>query len=310
MYSGYNPVLGRRQSMDKKRSSLILRSLAKAVVTVALIAFVLTTAIAALHAQRWRIVMMRLGTMMDFLTAVRLVLIGYFFNQTLPSAMGGDAFRVWGTYRSGIALTTAASSVIIDRFVALLSLMVMIAVGMRWLFDLITEPLARSLVVLVVACGFVGLAVLLALNVIGSRLESWRATRFLLSVAAGTRAVFTSARATIAVASLTITGYVVASWVVHLLAAGLAIDFGVGQALLLIPLVTLVTVLPVSIGGWGLRESAMVVALGLIGVPAIAAFSLSVLYGLVVLASGIPGGVIWLMSRRPRPADAKTQALS
>ena len=64
------------------------------------------------------------------------------------------------------------------------------------------------------------------------------------------------------------------------------------------PLVSLVTFLPVSVAGWGLRESSMVVALGLIGVPSAEAFSLSVLFGLVVMASGIPGGVLWLISKR------------
>jgi hypothetical protein len=92
---------------------------------------------------------------------------------------------------------------------------------------------------------------------------------------------------------------------VHLLARGISVDLGFGYSLLLLPLVTLVTVLPISIAGWGLRESAMVVALGLIGVPAAAAFSLSILYGLVVMASGIPGGMIWLVTRRaPGPVVA------
>jgi hypothetical protein len=56
----------------------------------------------------------------------------------------------------------------------------------------------------------------------------------------------------------------------------------------------------------------MVVALGLIGVPAVQAFSLSVLYGLVVMASGIPGGLMWLLMRRhahaPHPHPAMPQA--
>ena len=41
--------------------------------------------------------------------------------------------------------------------------------------------------------------------------------------------------------------------------------------------------------------------------PAAAAFSLSVLYGLVVMASGVPGGVIWLMMRRVTPTVASAE---
>jgi uncharacterized protein (TIRG00374 family) len=271
------------------------------------VAIALMTGISAIHTQRWSIVLNCLGRDLDFVLAWKLVLIGYFFNQTLPSTVGGDAFRVWGAYRNGIRVGDAISSVIIDRVAALISLLLMIVFGLRWLFELITVPSARWIVMLVLVGGAVGMALLLSLGRFASLLQRWRLTRLLLPVASGARAVFGSGSATAQIVLLTIVGYAVASYAVHLLAQGLSIKLGFGDALLLIPLVTLVTVLPVSIAGWGLRESAMVVALGLIGVPAAAAFSLSVLYGLVVMASGIPGGVIWLLMRRVAPAIASAE---
>ena len=126
-------------------------------------------------------------------------------------------------------------------------------------------------------------------------------TRLLVPIADGMRTLLASARATAQVMLLTIFVFIAMSYVVHLLARGLGIDLDFRDALLLIPLVALVTVLPISIAGWGLRESAMVVALGLVGMPAAAAFSLSVLSGLVAMASGLPGGVIWLVTRHNVP---------
>jgi uncharacterized protein (TIRG00374 family) len=271
------------------------------------VAIALMTGISAIHTQRWSIVLNCLGRDLHFVLAWKLVLIGYFFNQTLPSTVGGDAFRVWGAYRNGIRVGDAISSVIIDRVAALISLLLMIVFGLRWLFELITVPSARWIVMLVLVGGALGMALLLSLGRFASLLQRWRLTRLLLPVASGARAVFGSGTATTQIVLLTIVGYAVASYAVHLLAQGLSIKLGFGDALLLIPLVTLVTVLPVSIAGWGLRESAMVVALGLIGVPAAAAFSLSVLYGLVVMASGVPGGVIWLLMRRVAPAMASAE---
>jgi uncharacterized membrane protein YbhN (UPF0104 family) len=265
------------------------------------------TGSSAIHTQRWRIVLNCLGRNLHFVLAWKLVLIGYFFNQTLPSTVGGDAFRVWGAYRNGVRVGDAISSVIIDRVAALASLLLMIVLGLPWLFELITVPSARWIVMLVLVGGALGMALLLSLGRFASLLGRWRPMRLLLPVATGARAVFGSGTATTQIVLLTIVAYVIASYAVHLLAQGLSIKLGFGDALLLIPLVTLVTVLPVSIAGWGLRESAMVVALGLIGVPAVAAFSLSVLYGLVVMASGVPGGVIWLMMRRVAPAMANTE---
>jgi hypothetical protein len=56
--------------------------------------------------------------------------------------------------------------------------------------------------------------------------------------------------------------------------------------------------LPISFAGWGLREGAMVVAFRLAGVPAEAALGASILFGLCLLASSLPGAVIWLGQRR------------
>jgi uncharacterized membrane protein YbhN (UPF0104 family) len=55
--------------------------------------------------------------------------------------------------------------------------------------------------------------------------------------------------------------------------------------------------LPISIAGWGVRETAMVGLFGLIGVPNEGALVLSVLFGLIGIAVAIPGGVVWLASR-------------
>jgi hypothetical protein len=59
-------------------------------------------------------------------------------------------------------------------------------------------------------------------------------------------------------------------------------------------------VLPISIAGWGLRENAMVVALGFTGMQATEALSLSVLCGLVAMASGVPGALLLTMDSRTR----------
>jgi hypothetical protein len=53
----------------------------------------------------------------------------------------------------------------------------------------------------------------------------------------------------------TIAGYGLLSFAVYLLAQGMGVTLSLGHAMLFVPLVTLITVLPVSIAGWGLRES-------------------------------------------------------
>ena len=56
-----------------------------------------------------------------------------------------------------------------------------------------------------------------------------------------------------------------------------------------IPIVTLITTLPISIGGWGVREGATVVLFGALGVVSHNALAFSVLFGLVIAVSSLPG---------------------
>ena len=53
--------------------------------------------------------------------------------------------------------------------------------------------------------------------------------------------------------------------------------------------------LPVSFGGWGVRELTFIYFLGTAGVSAEAALSLSVAYGLLRIFVGAIGGVTWVL---------------
>ena len=59
----------------------------------------------------------------------------------------------------------------------------------------------------------------------------------------------------------------------------------------------LVTTIPISIAGWGVRETAMVTAMGLIGIPSDAALILSILFGLSTIIFTLPASLVWILSR-------------
>jgi hypothetical protein len=65
----------------------------------------------------------------------------------------------------------------------------------------------------------------------------------------------------------------------------------------------LVALVPVSLGGWGLREGAFVVLLGFYGVVPEQALIISVLFGLSLLAATAPGLWLWIFqATAPRPS--------
>jgi uncharacterized membrane protein YbhN (UPF0104 family) len=99
--------------------------------------------------------------------------------------------------------------------------------------------------------------------------------------------------------------HVVGAGVVFILARGIGAQIGLLECLVVALPVMLITMVPISVAGWGVREGAMVVGFGFVGVPANEAFTVSILVGLVIMVAGIPGGVIWLMTghsfERPLP---------
>jgi hypothetical protein len=94
---------------------------------------------------------------------------------------------------------------------------------------------------------------------------------------------------------------------VWLIALGLGLDVSLGYMTVVVPLMTLLTLLPVSVNGMGLREVALVVLLGPAGVPAAAAVTLSLLTFAVYAALGLVGAGVYLFGRYPRLLGAPSE---
>jgi uncharacterized protein (TIRG00374 family) len=77
-------------------------------------------------ALRWREISADCGAPLSPRQAMRYNLIGTFFNQTLPSAIGGDAMRLWLLARGGAGWRKATYSIFVDRAIGLIALAIVI----------------------------------------------------------------------------------------------------------------------------------------------------------------------------------------
>ena len=89
--------------------------------------------------------------------------------------------------------------------------------------------------------------------------------------------------------------------ILYVIARFLSIDISFFNALILLPPVLFMSMLPISVAGWGVREGAMVVALNMINIPAHQSLALSICFGLCALAISLPGGALWFYSRTHAP---------
>jgi uncharacterized protein (TIRG00374 family) len=259
----------------------------------------------ALVSLRWRLVNGLVGANMQLAQVFRLTLIGQFFNQVLPTALGGDAMRAWLASREGVPLARAISGVLCDRALGLMVLAVIVAGTLLLLPQPVAERLpakaAFQAIALLGVCGLV--ALFFAGDFIARLLGRRRVTESLGKLVQDLRCVVYSRGPSVAIVALSGAVQVLFVTTIYLCAQGMSIPLGFGAALLVIPAIMLVSVIPISFAGWGVREGAMIIGLSLLGIGAPQALAISVAFGLLNIVVGLPGGCLWLLGSAPARAS-------
>ena len=243
---------------------------------------------------RWCHIMRAIGGELRYRSAVAAVMVGLFFNQGLPSSLGGDAVRVWRLHGAGTPLRISVRSVLVDRLIGLISLAILAAVGLPMLVARLGYTPLAGLATLLAAAGILGPALLMW---IGPRLACFvpdRLGRIIVELSADLWAVFARPVVLRNVMGPALATHALSLLGILILAKNLGLDFDSWDAVALVPPVLIVSVLPISLAGWGVREGAMVAFLGAAGFAGPEPFALSILMGLLLLAGGLVGGVVWL----------------
>jgi uncharacterized membrane protein YbhN (UPF0104 family) len=250
-----------------------------------------------LTALRWNAILAALGAGPRYLDSLRVTAIGLFFNATLPAVIGGDAVRVFYTRALGVGLRTAIHSVLLDRLSALVALILIAALGLPWSLALVTDGALRQGLILAVALGLSGTLGLILLGDIGRRLTRWPVGRAIALFGADCARILRRPQPAACTLGLSACVHLLDIAKAYAVALALGAPLGPGAALLLVPPVILGAVIPVSIAGWGVREAAMVLALGQIGIAPVDALTISIVMGLSQIGLGLPGGLLWLMGQ-------------
>ncbi|MEX0451354.1 lysylphosphatidylglycerol synthase transmembrane domain-containing protein [Spiribacter sp. 218] len=247
------------------------------------LALAITVAQTLLSAWRWRYTARRLDLPLGGADAVGEYYLGNLVNQLLPGGVLGDANRAWRHGRTASGLSPAFQAVVIERVSGQLAMLgaVMIAL-IHWPAE---PPDWRHY-----AGAGTGLLLVLATGGWLGRvhrpddqpacLARWRHA---VGQALLQRRVLGVQLAT---SALVVASYV-AVYACCLLAIGIEAPASVW--LPLIPLILLAMLIPLTVGGWGLREGAAAAIWPLAGLSAEQGISGAVVYGLVCLIGSTPG---------------------
>jgi glycosyltransferase 2 family protein len=253
---------------------------------------------------RWRIVGEECGAPLPLRQAMRYNVIGAFFNQTLPSSIGGDAVRLWLVARAGAGWRAATYSIFVDRAVGLIALAILIVASLPWSSRLIADAYGRSALTLIDFAALAGGAGFLVLGVLPwPWLKRWWATHHIHACAVIANRVIFSRKNEPAIAILSFLVHFLAVVIAWCVVQSIAAPVGFEQTFLLIPPVMLITMLPISIAGWGVREATMGLAFGYAGLVTNEGINVSLLYGAVSFVAGAIGGLVWILSAEKAARD-------
>jgi glycosyltransferase 2 family protein len=252
----------------------------------------LVIALTCFAAYRWYILLIG-PSVASYRTVLRLVFLSNLAGMVVPGIIGIEAVKIVGLTRSTSDLARSFTSITVDRMLGMLTLVILVLAGLA----LSPVPLSPNIAPIGWLCLLgAGVAVVAALNPTVRRwlelcvprqlkpavvprlnkcfiaIDEYRGRPWLLLGAGALATVYQIARALL---------MTVLAW-----ALGIDVDFSF--MMIIVPIVLFLMLLPISISGHGVREAALVYFLAKAGVPAEAAFSLSVLSYLVHVITILP----------------------
>ncbi len=251
-------------------------------------------------AQRWRVIATSMSMAGSYGAFLRMHLAGMFFSIGLPSLVGGDAIKAYAaSRRASRPFSFGVASVLQDRAVGLI---VLLAYGTA---AVLLNPLAwRGVPLLLVylALWLVGSALfclvflserlaglwLDSLNLAAARVGLQKLTEFHQALTG----INLSAGGLAQVLLLSLCNSALVILIVHQICSAARIPVALGGVAVLVPLIDVLTMIPISISGVGIREWCYVQLLPLLAVPSEAALGVALIASSLLILRNLSGAFV------------------
>jgi len=270
-------------------------------------ALVLYLAMILVSSWRWHLLLHAQHLAITFRTLVGSYLVATFFNNFLPSNIGGDVIRIRDTARSAGSKTLATTIVLVDRGIGLLGLVFVAAVGATVAARMSERigPVGPGILwaILAAALAIAAPAVLMPhgvgvlLRPLRALHQEWveerieRLTTALAKFRDAPRSLAACFGGAIVVQALLVAFYFAIS-------TGLHFRVPVAHLAIIVPISLIVQMLPVSVNGFGVREATFGVYLTRLGLPLESAIALSFVGAVLIMLFSTSGAIAALVRGR------------
>lgn len=245
---------------------------------------------------RWQTILKK-DMFVPYTRLLSIYLVGMFFNNFLPTMVGGDVIKGYYLYKSSKRGDVSLASIFLDRYSGLTAMMTITAISVIAGFSLLKDTglvgvfalligafVAASLIIWVGALHSWAMALFAKIHFYGINKKIDTTYKVLMSYKSHRDILFIIFGCSIIVQAGVIIGY-------FILGYGMGIEVNAGYYFLFIPLSTVVAMLPISLAGLGLREGVMVYLFTLVGATREQALTLSLVWFALMVLVSILGGI-------------------
>jgi uncharacterized protein (TIRG00374 family) len=239
---------------------------------------------------------------------LRIFFVSTFVGTFLPS-IGGDLYRAYSLARQDVSGAQAAASVLMDRLLGVVSIMVMAIVGLFLVRSLLADrSLLLALAVAAVVC-VIAVSAIFSERVasfcraIAERLPMARAQRLGAELISAVRRYRYSHRELSVVLVLSIAVQILRIVQAFCLGRAIGIALPPTTYFALVPAILLIMLLPITVSGLGTGQVAFVGLFGEVGVARPEAFALSVLFIALGIVGNLPGALLYVTGDTSRTID-------
>lgn len=284
----------------------------------------------ALNTRRWQLLLRSAGINQPFWTLLQLYLIGLFFSLFLPTSAGGDAMRMYQVARRSGRVTEAIMGTLQERFLGLGASLVIGLAAMFYYLPLVPEGLRAWVTAIALASIAVVAFVIYPQLMFGIVRKVWSVP--------GNRPIFESIRGRpmalrvttalqpiaaipslpplrlIVLLTLSLSAVLAGICSYYIISHSLNLNVSFIAFCLVVPMVWIVRMIPVSLGGIGVGEGSFVFLMGLFAVASGSSLALALTVLAIQTVFALVGGLLlalhvvrgsWLADRTSRDADRK-----
>lgn len=250
---------------------------------------------------RWLFIIRAAGETTGFGRLFTTTLVGNFFALFLPDAIGSDLARMYGLKDEYRTSANIVSTVLVDRVVGLVSLILMALVALLVGSKFVTDQSVILLIIGLLVCFTIGWALFFNQRVIKQIFEWSFKLPIINRLESKIRALYESLyrlnqQRRLLITTLILSLVVQAAEVISVILVAYALDISVSPSyfFIFLPIVWLVTTIPISIGGLGVREGIFAFFFSQVSVASSDAVAISLLYYSFRIITGVLGGIIFL----------------